>query len=373
VPPPPDAKDVSPRDRGSLLVASEAGRFVDSGLVNDATYGYRVSCVFKHPDGSEVITRGEAITATPCEVPELVGGLEAEADKGVKLSWKNPERMQVIILRAGRRPSLRVGDGIAIGALESHGTRLGHVGVTAVHDPAPDPKKPCYLVFSANRFRAVYCGFACYAEITSLAVRVEKSNIVVRWLWPPGCRGAEVSWQTSSEGETQDTKATEVVRPENSREGSLVLPVSRAAQYRFHVQCLPSSGGAPVACGPGKTESVSVGSANRIDWRFRRPWQRWIGIRKAPTLVIKPNGDLPKMISLRLVGKVNQCPESMTDGHCLAEWRGQPPPNDAGVIEMPMRDLKVVRGKVYCLLFAEPSGSVTIVHPSFEEMLLYRQ
>jgi hypothetical protein len=99
-------------------------------------------------------------------------------------------------------------------------------------------------------------------------------------------------------------------------------------------------------------------------------------VRKPPRLLISTDGELVGVALLRLVGQVNRCPDSISDGDSLAEWSGTPRPT-GGSLELTVRDWPGTRGnmycgKVYCRLFAEPEGSVTILHPPFDDMVLYR-
>ena len=359
---------------GALLVATEPDRFVDAGLCNGTTYVYRVRCVFAKLDGTELVTRGDVTKATPFEPPPVVDNIRGDCASNLTIRWENPHQAEMRVFRGRRAPSVKEGEILPLSGLGALGTILRSVFPESADDSCPDASEPFYSVVSVNQHSASYCGCVQFVEIERLDTTSRNDNIVVEWDWPPNCD--EAILQISGPGEKDDSGEVERIRRSGPHE-VVHCHTSAPGRFRVHVQCVVPQGKLTRVAGSGRTDEVSSDVAKRVDWHFRRSHMSWfwrnipvLGRQQTPRLVIVPSGRLQGVRVMRLIGKVNDCPRSPTDGLCLAEWKDESG-EVMGEIDLPVKDWPNAGGEVYCLLFVEPEDLVTVVHPTFEDMILY--
>jgi tetratricopeptide (TPR) repeat protein len=355
---------------------------IDAGLVNETTYGYRLCCVFNDLNGREIMTRGKTIQATPCSPPPRVLAIEAGTDApggGISLRWNNPERCAITVLRSDRPAAVPVGAIVSLGTLPTLGHRLTEVGPLSATDPAPRADKPHYLIFSTNRLQATYCGSVEYLELCDLSSSQRNGQLILQWPWPDGCQQVEIFETREDEGPPiTGVNGKLMARREGEQEAvvSHSLEDIATGRTRFHVRCVRAEREGTKVVGPGLSIVARVVRSRVLHWHFRRTWldrlSRLLRVRGGPRhLVLKTGGGLSVVSRLRLVGKVNQFPESPTDGRCLLEW--QPGSSDSDKEEVclavaPWPDAP--RGEVFCRLFAEPENAIRIVHPLADHVVL---
>jgi hypothetical protein len=355
---------------GSVLVPIfQPGKLIDTNLVNERTYGYRVSCVFKRPDGTDFVTRGEAVLATPAIPPPSIGGIRLEQTaRGVVLRWQNPDKSQVVILRTATQPQLSINQCIPLTELDTIGSRVLGVLSEAVHDPAPDPEAPFYLFFTVNKSQGRLCGIGQYMEIAAAGAREQEEHLHINWNWPPGCQA--VLFRPLKDGMTDPAKVKgkQIDRQATHRSGAVRIALTKLTngEHRFHIQCLPPEGDLTRLAGPGVTVRHVVHRTLHVSWYLKKTktWT-WKGPSTRTQIVVVPERRLEKVDRLVLVGKINRYPEHINDGQHLLEWE---PESGEHTLDVPA--MKAIDGTVYCRLFADPSEGITMIDPSIDECTL---
>lgn len=353
---------------GSVLVpVVQPGRLIDTNLTNDRTYGYRVSCVFRRPDGSEMVTRGEAVLATPAVPPPTIHNIAFEAiGQGLALQWDNPDGAQVVVLRTDTLPSgLSVNQCVPLAAVDTLGKRVVGVLSDSVTDPAPDPASPFFLLFTVNRSQARLCGINRYLEVSGAQAQEVDDALHVNWRWPPDCKAVLFRVLSKATSDPSAVRGKRIDRQASHRSGGVKLPLSKLpnGEHRFHIQCLAPEGDPRYLAGPGVTVRHHVRRMVTISWHLRR---RTSLFRKARTeLLVHPERKLESVERLVLVGKINRVPRDIDDGDRLLEWH---PTGAEECLDLPVKSSG--DGVYFCRLFAEPGDGITIIDPDIEECQL---
>ncbi len=359
IPPPPSGPGCAAT--GCTLLPLSTINLRDTGLLNETIYGYRVCCVFVDFYGKEVITPGIGVTATPCMPPLLVTSLSADAgEEGMVLSWCNPHRVEVTVVRTEQLPALEPGQTLTRNEVDRLGTCLSRVMAIRAIDPAPRAHQPWYLVFSANRFLASYCGQLQYVELEDLHVQQVEHGVLLTWKWPPGCAALLVSHA----GSPLNDDGKPFARTANAETGELFVKLSELppGEQTFQARCVLYEGDSTRAAGQGRQVTTRIVPPRIIRWRWRR---RGV-FRKTVEVVVETQADLSDLQCLRLVGKVNEVPRSLHDGRCLGEWR----PNHDSEVRLEIRSWPEARGEVFCRLFCEPADALTIMQLPVSQAVL---
>jgi hypothetical protein len=370
-------KSVPPPGQGVDVPLAGSDKAVDAGLTNGTTYYYRVTCMFAHPSGKEFATLGECVTAAPHDVPAAASNLRAKfSSPDFVIEWENPSQLQMYVFRSAQPYTAVRGAPVPHGQLQQMPSRLARVDTTRCRDTHPNSREPYYLVFAANRFQAVYCGQATLAWLTSAEVSLQRDSATLCWQWPPGCNAVELSHTWQSPGSTAAPPEVRLIERHGSQ-GTAVFPNCQPGEHQFTLRCRTSPQEPHVAAGPVWTKKVDIGAATSVSWELVRSKQvmqqilSMIGKRaRAEQVRILTNGLVPRA-RFRLVAKANRPPESVVDGHTLAEWDPAQMQVTNGRIEIPLRSWPGGgSADIFCRLFAEPE-SITIISPlSYDERKL---
>jgi hypothetical protein len=362
----------SPTAPGTPLTVVSKGNVIDAELENDKTYYYRVMCVFATPDGGEIVTPGEAVSATPGEMPVAVRRIRAQYDGGVAITWDNSAKAIVQVVRTAKYPAQKPGTVVALNLMKQFGEQLPQATLTGATDLEPRAEEPFYLVFVANRHQAIYCGSAFYWQISSLTVEPNHANVVVKWRWPEGCTAITLTHDVSSSTKDRSESRTQTIERVGRDSKEIYLPAQPAGLHRIQVQCLPPAKGANVAIGPPQTKEVKVGGATSVQWCLVRDRGWPFGSGSAKAVRIVANGVFNNIHRLRLVAQRVNIPTAVHDGELIAEWdpesTGFPEQN---TLELPLRAWSASKGQpVYCRLFVEPESAKVIPPATYHEMKL---
>jgi hypothetical protein len=352
---------------GSVLVpVVQPGRLIDTNLTNDRTYGYRVSCVFRKPDGSEMVTRGEAVLATPAVPPPTINNIAFEPiGQGLALQWDNPDRAQVVVLRTDTLPAgISVNQCIPLATLDTLGRRLVGVLSDSVNEPVPDASYSYFLLFTVNRSQARLCGISQFLEVSEAQAEERNDALHVHWKWPPGCKAVLFRVLGKSITDASKVPGKRIDRQASHRSGGVKLPLSKLpnGEHRFHIQCLAPEGDPRFLAGPGVTVRHQVRRMVTISWQLRRRNRLF---RRRTELLVHPERKLDSVERLVLVGKINRVPRNIDDGDRLLEWN---PSGEEECLNLPARSSD--DGVYFCRLFAEPGDGITIIDPDIEECQL---
>lgn len=363
---------------GTPVSVSNAGCAVDAGLTNGVAYYYRVSCVFRLPDGREHVTLGNCVKAVPASPPQMLTGLGIElrsasekaspSSPQVVIRWKPLANVTPNVRRVRAGENRKVGDVIPLADLAGIGQALAHVSNSEAIDAQPTAAEPWYLVFSVNGQLAVYCGRVSRIEVTGVTARAEGENVILAWDWPPDCDAAEITHQSPH---SIGPPTQQIVARGAASQGSAVFYRCATGLHKWHVRCAAPTR-ANIVVGPGALVQLNVGGATNLRWSFERGlWQRimrrflpWIPCR-ANTLLVTSNGHVPK-IRLRLVGKAILMPDTILDGTILLDTEVE------GVLGGGGEPLRLdvhpwpdnARGDVFCRMFVEPEGAIKVVPPA---------
>ena len=112
----------------------------DSGLEDDRVYHYGIFAIYPLPDGRMVPSRGVFVSAQP-HVPVPVPAapvVTAEPDGRVRLSWPEPSRGTVRVLRTSKVLPMAPGERLPAASAESlDGRWIEEVGPGQAIDPSP--------------------------------------------------------------------------------------------------------------------------------------------------------------------------------------------------------------------------------------------
>lgn len=359
----------------TTLNPSAPGKLVDAGLVNGMTYGYRISCVYAYPDGREVVTIGECVTAVPCEVPTQVRNISIALINGeIKLVWENPGRTTGHVLRTKKACLGPLGAVVPLAQLGELGAALRHVSATEAIDSQPSSSEPYYLILSGNPFQAVYCGQALFVDVPKVEVHAKRDSVSLDWVWLPGADRIEIVHEpppTNAAGEKTGPRNHVVSR--DGPKGQAIFSACRPGRHRFQVRCMAAGDSVPAAVAPARVLEVSVGAATWVRWELVRPKLLGFipsGAKRAHKLRIITNGITPP-VRLRLVGKLSQMPSRIDDGKMLAELTLPAADESQTSFEIDLLPWPGERANdVLCRLFFETDTALDIQAPNMEHRRL---
>lgn len=303
----------------------------DRGLTDDRVYHYAVYACYRTPEGKERLSRGVSVAAMPHPpVSGLIAlGLAPMPDGRVHLSWEEPERGQVKILRTDRPPTLLEGQRIPAGQADAlDGLWLAITGPAHAVDARPPTSGLCY--YTPFTYWAGTCTVGRPVASTRIpdpselrAVRIGGSGRVhLRWRWSPATSQSLVLLKAGVPADGPDDPSADrllVSELDYGRRGfaPLDLPPGEAAPYHITVyslaevdgQLLHSPGVDPTArtVVPGPSPEISVSYAIR---RPRIPGRAWtLAVQTDP-----PGSPIPPMV---LVGHPRTVPLTADDGELI--------------------------------------------------------
>jgi len=182
-----------------------------SGLTEGQPQHFEVTAVYRGPDGGELRSAPEHITATPRAQARPISTLRARpvgADGAirVRVTWVPVDNSDVKIVRADREPALAVGKIVSLEEMEAvgpevTGTIVPEGKVTGFETELP-PGVHRLVPFSVGGAGIVVGKVAIVAvtdPVRHLTVTPFADYATVSWEWPVNAQVAEVSWRFDGE------------------------------------------------------------------------------------------------------------------------------------------------------------------------------
>jgi hypothetical protein len=366
-------------DDGRRLSALRNGAR-DEGLQDNQVYHYGIFAVYRTPEGTARVSRGAFVAAMPHApvhgVEDLI--LSHEPDGRVRLSWTEPARGQVKILRTMRPLAKEPGDRLSAAEAEAlDGHWLDALAPDTVVDPRPPALGICYYTSLTSWAGTLTVGAgAMYSRVPDpsdlRAVRAGNAGRVhLRWRWSPqGAQALAVCKAGSYPTGPDDPEARrqEVAEAEYSRQGfaTLSLPPDPRGPWHVRVFSMATLAGERVVS-PGlepSARTIVPGPLPEVtvSYSLRRP--RFPGRPWSVTFRTEPAGAaIPPMA---LVAHPRTVPLSVHDGEVVEQF---PAARDGATFNVRAGlNLLEHRVRVFPDPYAEPDGlpPIRLRHPEAE-------
>lgn len=178
-----------------------------TGLIEGQPQHFEVTAVYAGPDGTELRSAPELITATPRAEARPVSTLRArpvgkDGAIRVRITWIPVDNSDVRIVRADRDPALSVGTTVSAQDMDSIGPALSGTPISVGHETSFETALPSgvhrLIPFSIGGTGIVMGKPATVAvtdPVRDLCVTPFADYATVSWEWPPSAQVAEVSWR----------------------------------------------------------------------------------------------------------------------------------------------------------------------------------
>ncbi|MGV9251072.1 hypothetical protein [Streptomyces sp. NPDC003697] len=296
-----------------VRVAARRDGFTDGGLVNGATYRYRIRVVHRADDGLPVRTDGVRRTATPLAPPEPVTGLDVRHSGGHLLArFDPPPGGEVRLYGFDDVPPWPAGTRLPTRELPGR-------PIAARPDPlglrfAPPDRPTLVLAVTVAGDRAVvgaHAAAAVPALGTLTLTRYGGTGVTVVFDWPPDSGGeVEVTWRVPGGG--ADARRV-VTRAAYRHEAGVRLPVPDGTGVEVEVRPLAVLGEL-TAYGPPSTAVLAP--RTDVDYRLERhglPGRRTVTAVFTARTTVRAE----RLLLVRSHGSVR--PLEPADGDVLAE------------------------------------------------------
>jgi hypothetical protein len=306
---------------GTLLAKLDGTqkRFIDQGAENNHIYYYATYCQFRNQDGNLVTSHGAQIRATPEAPPQVpkidLKELETTPNLVLLITWKEPKKGHVIILKSNKPPALRVGDMIEESQLSQHGQRL---------EDCPDSVKDIWKAPGIAYYTPVvliqqwaYVGttrrYSWVNNVRDLQTQNLGSAIRLQWSWPEQCQEVIVSFSPQDWPEPGDalTATRHVSRATYDQFGYYDIKGTHDQEYYITVSAIIKFGNEYIPAhelrtiGRIRSKMVLLYEIKSATFFRRRP---------ALHIIAKTSGTLPALV---LIGKRDRLPLNKFDGDVL--------------------------------------------------------
>jgi hypothetical protein len=177
------------------------------GLTEGQPQQFEVTAVFTGPDGAELRSASEHISATPRAEAKPISTLRArpvgtEDAIRVRVTWLRVDNSDVRIVRTGREPVMSFGQMVTAEEMGALGTEVTGAIISAGRETGFETVLPSgvhRLVPFSIGGTGIVMGKPTTVAVTEpvrhLSVTSFADYATVSWEWPPNAQVAEVSWQ----------------------------------------------------------------------------------------------------------------------------------------------------------------------------------
>jgi hypothetical protein len=350
---------------------------IDRGLRDDRVYYYGIYATYKTPDGRILTSRGITVSAMPHTQIRGVPGLTLtqEADGRVRLTWEEPERGQVKILRSTKPLGLPFSTRLTpIEAKALEGQWLDVAEPNHTFDVRPPAMGVCHYTPLTSWAGTLTVGrgtvYSCVPDPADLrAVRVgSHGKAHLRWRWSPqGGQSLVLAKAGSYALRSDDSAALRflVKETEYSRAGfyALSLPPSPDGPWHLSVYSVAMVGGENVTSPglettartvlPGPHPEVTVSYSLRAPRFPGRPWML--------TFRTEPSG--ASIPATALIAHPRTVPLTVDDGEVIDEF---PVSRDGATFRIRTKvNLATHRARVFVDPRSDPTGQspIRLRHP----------
>jgi hypothetical protein len=205
-----------------------------SGLVEGQPQHFEVTAVYTGPDGAELRSAAEHISATPRAEARPISTLRArsvgtDGAIRVRVSWLPVDNSDVRIVRTDREPAISFGTMVSADDLASVGPEVTGTLISAGRETGFETELPPgvhRLVPFSIGGTGIVMGKPTTVAVTDpvrhLSVTPFADYATVSWEWPPSAQIAEVSWRLDG---TEDVM--HVDRGQYRSAGGVKIPLGR--------------------------------------------------------------------------------------------------------------------------------------------------
>lgn len=306
---------------GQLLAGASAEGLLDTGLVNDRLYGYRICVRYSLPSG-ETRTAGLTCSGMPVSPPQPLRGLKAERrGEAWQLSWPQPDQGALRLFWSERAPAVPEQQPMEIQALAQHGREvpLSDTGSTLWQAPSLPVVHLWPVTVRGNL--AVKGQTLCLTNlmpVSRLRGESRADKVYLEWDWPADCQQVLILWHpTRPPAGPEDTGARRehCTRAYYEQHGACILPKVQSAWYSVHAMAALQdqtifAAGASLHLQPTTRQKVSyrIQGGSGLARLFSQP----------PRLVLEADTDVT-LPALVLVARAGRPPLRSGDGRQLCE------------------------------------------------------
>ena len=371
-----------PRDLhdGVALTVLDHSHLTDRGLRNETRYYYRIVCQFLDQKETLVNSAGIIVDATPQIPPQVVSLLSVEMTRSganervAVLRWKAPAKGSVAIVKATQPPALRAGSVIPEANLRQYGQILQ--GQQETLSDIWQHAGACYYLPVVLFQHMAYAGpaqhFAAVDDVAGLHIQNQGAVVRLHWVWPDGCRKAQVATSLSGWPPANDPAANVrmVDRTLYDRLGYFEIPGQANQDLFIVVYAVMALNGEDVLA-PGTTSGarahLRIGSKVVLEYEIKRSKSSPLFGKDQVTLQLRPRtpARLPAMILKR---KQYSLPFNKTDGDFVQRVEAFAEAVDRADIPL---EIGAYPPESYAKLFLEDDGAYDVVevnHPSRDKL-----
>ena len=207
-----------------------------SGLTEGQPQHFEVTAVYRGPDGGELRSAPEYITATPRAHARPISTLRAhpvgkDGAIRIRVTWVPVDKSDVRIVRAEREPTLPFGEIVSLEVMQAVGPEVTGTIASSGKETGFETELPPgvhrLVPFSIGGAGIVVGKTATVAvtdPVRHLTVTPFSDYATVSWEWPPNAQVAEVSWRV---GDNEDV--ARVDQGQYRSEGGFRVPLGRGS------------------------------------------------------------------------------------------------------------------------------------------------
>jgi hypothetical protein len=365
----------SPREGVPIQVVG-TGYAVDKDVRNGIRYYYSVFAQFEDEKGRLVSASGEYIDVVPQKPPQPIRSLTFKAGDTLQasnllLSWENPKKGIVYLLRSTKPLALNCGDVIPQDELRNHGKVLS----TTSNQYKDSIRKSGFyyylpvVVFEKTAYIGQVHEYTSVDDITDLVIDNIGHSLRLRWRWPSDCKEVYLVYQHAGWSKPNEKGATTIRLTHAQYEilGHYDIQNPLKQDYYFVVYAVIRQDGQKVTASGSSDGSRALFSLlSKLEIRYEIK-KSIIGRKFIIQLNIDGGGTLPRLV---LTEKQNSLPMNKNDGETVLITEKQSISHNRIDIAMP----KIRKQhRSYVRLFTDDpslSNTVTILHPSREKLRL---
>jgi hypothetical protein len=231
-----------------------------TGLAEGQPQQFEVTAVYRGPDGAELRSAPERISATPRAPARPVSTLRArpvgtDGAIRVRVSWLPVDNSEVRIVRAQREPTAPFGTMVSFEEMEAVGPEVTGTVISAERETgfeiALPPGVHRLVPFSLGGSGIVIGKIATVAvtdPVRHLTATAFADYATLSWEWPPNAGVAEVSWRLDGEEDV-----AHVDRGQYRAGGGFRVPLGRGP-CQVEVRAVITVGGKSFTSPPVSTE-----------------------------------------------------------------------------------------------------------------------
>ncbi|GHO86340.1 zinc ribbon domain-containing protein [Dictyobacter formicarum] len=375
--PPPNVRNVvivrkeglAPRsiDDGLRLTTSASTSLVDRDILNEHTYYYGIYSQFNN-QGKTLISAGKVVKARPEAPPAVINELTISNEKlaqgyRVQLTWPQPDKGKVIILKSEQSTQLSAGESISIDQLKNYGQVLQ--GQAQLLIDTWLQQGICYytpvVTFGGIAYIGTEIPCACIDEVTNLRSENLGNTIRLQWTWPASCWEVAISYNHDG-WQYPPVKTHYLTKAEYEHTGYFDLREDRPQECYIRVATLIRQGKQRIQA-PGIRLQARLAPKITLTYEIRKA-----RFSKKRTLYIHTHtpGLLPALV---LICRRERLPLQKSEGERL--WH-QGPTHIEKELNLPLPEQKY-QPRTFGKLYLEDSNAynfVTIQHPNDTKLRL---